>query len=342
MHILYVGPASGTSLHRLDALRRLGHAADLLDPRHPALGGALTSRWVVHTGAFGVSRLTAGWIRRCLGMRRYDLAIVDGGDLLGPEHVDQLKASCRRVINYNPDNPYVGCDGQKWRIFLASVPRYDLIVTPRQSSVAPAYAQGARDVLLVSFAADEVVHRPPEPAAAKTLDVVFVGTWMKERGPFFRSLLSEGLPVTIFGPSWHKARERALLRPNLREGYLDDGRYVAAIASAKIALALLSAENEDLHTTRSMEIPAIGTLLCGERTAEHLALYREGEEAVFWSSPAECAARCRELLASPADLDRIARAGRARALRNGRFNERILARMIDAAISPGAPARSAP
>jgi hypothetical protein len=217
--------------------------------------------------------MTANWLARNLASSHYDLAIVDGGDLLGPEHVEQLRSACGRVVNYNPDNPYVGCDGQKWRLFLKAISHYDLVVTPRQTSVAKAYAAGARRVLLVSFAADEAVHRPPPSISGKTLDVVFVGTWMPERGPFLDALVRQGLPLRIYGPLWRRAREWSGLRPCLHDGYLDDEAYVATIASAKIALALLSAENQDLHTTRSLEIPAIGTLLCGERTDDHLALY---------------------------------------------------------------------
>lgn len=154
---------------------------------------------------------------------------------------------------------------------------------------------------------------------------------MPERGPFLDALVRQGLPLRIYGPLWRRARGWSGLPPYLHDGYLDDEAYVATIASAKIALALLSAENQDLHTTRSLEIPAIGTLLCGERTEDHLALYDDGAEAVFWSTPEECAATCFDLLAAPERLERMASAGRERALRNGCFNEPVLDRIVRAA-----------
>ena len=91
---------------------------------------------------------------------------------------------------------------------------------------------------------------------------------------------------------------------------------------------MLSHENRDLHTTRSLEIPAIGSLFLGERTSEHLALYREDEEAVFWSSPEECAQKSLALLKDPARIQRIAQAGHARALANGNFNEQMISRVM--------------
>ena len=42
---------------------------------------------------------------------------------------------------------------------LKALPRYDLIVTSRDSSVLAARAAGARNVLRVTLAADEIVHR---------------------------------------------------------------------------------------------------------------------------------------------------------------------------------------
>ena len=63
--------------------------------------------------------------------------------------------------------------------------------------------------------------------------------------------------------------------------YGDD--YLKAIQLAKVSLGLLSKGNRDLHTTRTFEIPYCGGLLCAERTSEHLQLYQEDVEAVYWS-----------------------------------------------------------
>src|SRR5208282_6242884 len=106
--------------------------------------------------------------------------------------------------------------------------------------------------------------------------------------------------------------------------------YVRAIQCAKICLGLLSKGNRDLHTTRSLEIPAIGSLLLAERTVEHEMLYREDEEAVFWSDADECAEKCFALLADEARIRRIAAAGHARALANGHFNEKVVSMVLNA------------
>jgi spore maturation protein CgeB len=331
MRILLVAPASGTSLHRFHALERLGHEVHLADPRPNLLDTRLGRSWTYRTGGLGSSALVSAHLRAEIGSRRYDIAFVDGGELLGPEHVAWMKSVARTVVNFNQDNPYVGAEGRKWRRFLRAVPDYDLIVTPRASSAAAARELGAKRVMEVTFAADEVVHRPPQPRPGRDLDVVFAGTWMPGRGPLLVRLLELGVPLRIFGPRWSKAPDYPALAPAVTEGFLGDREYVDTIARAKIGLAVLFKGNRDLHTTRSLEIPAIGTLLCAERTADHAAMYRDGEEAVLWDSAEECAALCLDLLRDEPRLERIARAGHARANRNGCFNEQVLARVLSEA-----------
>jgi hypothetical protein len=262
----------------------------------------------------------------------------DNGELIPPDLLRKLKGRAAKSLVFNQDNPFVARDGLRWRIFLKSLPLYDLYVTPRISNVEPARRNGAQRVYRTWFSADEIVHAPQaltkEERNAFGSRVAFVGTWMPERGPFMKTLIDRGVPLTIFGPRWDKAPEYDQIKDHVRLGSLNTTQYTKAVAACDIALALLSKGNEDLHTTRSLEIPAIGALLCGERTSEHLELYKEGEEAVFWESAEECADVCLRLLSAPEDIKRIAAAGATRARANAVFNEPVLKGMLDNLLEP--------
>ena len=104
--------------------------------------------------------------------------------------------------------------------------------------------------------------------------------------------------------------------------------YVKALQGARINLGLLSKGNRDDHTQRSLEVPALGSLLCAERTPDHLEMYAEGQEAVFWSDAAECARLCHALLADEPRRAAIAAAGQRRVHANGDFNQPMLARVL--------------
>jgi spore maturation protein CgeB len=60
--------------------------------------------------------------------------------------------------------------------------------------------------------------------------------------------------------------------------------YNKALCGAKVALCFLSKHNRDTYTRRCFEIPATRTLMLSERTEDLLSLYKEGEEADFFSS----------------------------------------------------------
>ena len=332
MRIAYIGPNWGTSRHRAEALGRLGHAVTVIDPWNHLGQSPWVARWLHHAGAMGVSRVIDKPILRKVHESAPELIWVDQGPFLGPKLVRDLRPISVPIVNYTIDDPFGGRDRLRFRLYHRALPYYDLVVVVREANVAEARNEGARNVVRVYRSADEVAHRPralaPDEQRQFASEVAFVGTWMPERGPFIAELVRLGVPVSIWGDRWHKAREWALLKAHWRGHALYDERYGKVILSAKVVLGLLSKDNRDLHTTRSMEIPALGAVLCAERTSEHLALYQDGVEALYWSTPVECAAACRRLLSDQAYRHSIGRRGRERLARNGHYNEQVLAAIL--------------
>ena len=340
MRIAYIGQHCGTSLHRGRALERLVHAVTIVDPWSWLPKARWAGPWLYRTSAFGSNIFVARRLADAVEQARPDLVWVDQGEWLGPRILRAIRECCGPavpIINYTVDDPFGNRGARRFAGFLRAVPRYDLLAVVREENVAEARARGARAVMQVWRSADEVAHAPRELGAGQrrrfASEVVFVGTWMPERGPFMAELIRRGVPLSIWGDCWQKASEWPQLAPHWCGPGLDnDDDYAAAILAAKVTLGLLSKGNRDLHTTRSLEIPALGGLFCAERTREHLELYEEGVEAVFWRDAAECAEHCRALLADEPRRKAIAVAGHARALRNGHYNERVMARILEAAI----------
>jgi len=236
-------------------------------------------------------------------------------------------------VNYNLDDAFGPRDRRLWRLYLKAVPVYDLIVVVREENPAEALAMGAKRVLRVFRSADEAAHAPRALDKADWerwgSDVVFVGGWMSERGPFLAELVRRGVPLTVYGDYWQRAAEWPVLRSRWRgPGLHKPEEYAKAIQCSKVCLGLLSKGNRDLHTQRSMEIPYLGGLLCAERTSEHLSLYREHEEALFWDSAEECAEKCLRMLHDPQRRNSIAACGQLRCLNNLTTNEHVLAEIL--------------
>jgi spore maturation protein CgeB len=334
--ILYLGSNSGSSRHRALALERLGYRVRLIDPRRFIPSGPLTEKWIFETGGIFLERLIRRRILELTTRESADLVFVDAGELVGPELVRELRRRFGAVINYNIDDPFGSRDARKWRLYLRAVPEYDLVVVVRECNVSEAAKLEAKNILRVWRSADEVVHAPRDLTTEQrrkwASEVAFIGTWMPERGPLLARLIRLGIPLSIFGNRWERAKEWPVLEGHWRgPGVDDDSDYAAAVQCAKICLGLCSKGNRDLCTQRSFEIPYLGTTLCAERTSEHLELYRDKEEAVFWSTPEECATICKELLHDDRRRERIAENGRLRCLRNGMTNEHIVSQILEAA-----------
>jgi spore maturation protein CgeB len=207
MKILYLGFETGTSGHRVNAIRRLGHEVRVISPWHLAPKFPLVAQWQRYFGSVGLASLIR---RRVLdkleGSGEFDVVWVDSGGLVSRELVEDLKRIGKRVLNYNVDDPYGNRDMNSWMQYHGAVRAYDLVAVVRKENVEEAHSLGARKVVMVYRSADEVAHAPlqlsEEEQAKWASDVLFVGTAFPERGRFFAELVSYGVPLSIYGDLW--------------------------------------------------------------------------------------------------------------------------------------------
>ena len=320
-NVVYVGDGfpGSTSGQRALALKRLGHQVVVLDPYAQfrkdmgSFRGALNFR----TGYVFLQSAIKKWLAGSLQNLaiRPDVVWVDMGEVLGPACMKELKSLNCPIVNYNVDDPTGKRDGNRFYSFIKSIPFYDLIVVVREETAGECKALGAKKVIHVFRSYDEEAHRPFEssdeiPENFRS-EVAFIGTWMRNenRDEFLYELIRRHVPVSIWGDRWPKSPLFKQIKDHWRGGALYGRDYVKAIQGSKICLGMLSKGNRDLHTTRSLEIPYAGGVFCGERTSEHLMLYNEGKEAMFWSNPKECADLCLDLLADDARREQIRLAG---------------------------------
>jgi len=338
--ILYLGPIEGTCLHRAEALRRLGHQVTHIDLRNMLPATPWVDRVIWNLGGQYFSAFVKPQLKKTLANLRFDLCYVDGGELVTPGIIALLRKHAPCVINYNVDDPLGPRDGGRFAAYRLSIPYYDLLAVVREDNVQEARQRGAQKVMRVFRSADEIAHAPRQLTAADhkhwDCEVLFVGTYFKGRGAFLLELIQLGVPLTLRGSSWQKAPEWPQLQKVWKGDELRGDDYAKAIQCAKVCLGLLSEENRDLHSTRSLEIPSLGGVMCAQRTSEHLSMYVEGNEAVFWSGARECSMACAELLSDDNHRRRIADAGHQRVKINGHYNQMIL-KSILAAVGIGVP-----
>ena len=340
MKILYIGSKSGTSKHRADALKRLDNEITHLDPHSLLSVNPWINRWNYNTGALLTNKLVENKIfnHRLVENSKFDFVLINNPKLINQRLIEFFKSNFGKVACYINDDPFRKNLHRKiiWRQFLKSIPYYDLIAVVREVNVKEAYELGAKDVLRLYMSADEIVHQQrtlnEKEKEQWDSDVIFIGTGMEERGPFLAKLIELGVPLKIYGNQWKKQKKWNAIKNHLHSHAIYDEDYAKAIQCSKICIGMLSKGNRDLHTRRSVEIPSLGTVLCAERTPEHMQMYEENKEAVYWSTPEECAAICLELLKNREKRETIARNGRERSIQNGYFNEKVMGHIIRRAL----------
>ena len=332
MNILYLGSSSGTSLQRAKCLIRMNNNVDLIDPMSFLESYSIITRIslniIYRIGPFVFEKYILKKILSKIGDSRFDLIWVDLGELLGSYSIKILKNYSTKIINFNHDDPFGFRDKKRFSLYLTALPFYDLVVVIREQNVLEAINKGAKKVFLCSRSADEVEHNPIEVSEFDQdkfgHKVVFVGTWMPERGPFIYRLIQLGVPISIYGDRWNRSKEWSVIKNYWQGPSLHGSDYVKVIKSSCISLCLLSEGNRDYATTRTAEIPFIGGLLCAKRTVEHENLFLDNIEAVFWDSADDCAQKCFSLLNNPNKIKLIAAAGFKRCRDNNMVNEAVI------------------
>jgi len=226
-----------------------------------------------------------------------------------------------------------------WHWYLRCLPLFDRNFFYRRVNCDEALAAGARHAQVLMPYFIPALDRPMALTAADMArfgcDVVFAGHHEADgRELLVRRLVHAGLHVRLWGGNTWTPEVLGDLHSTLGpvEPALGDD-YRKALCGAKICLCLLSRVNRDTYTRRCFEIPACGKIMLAERTDDLMALFREDEEACFFSSPDELVEKALWLMNNPDLRERIAKAGMRRVWAGGHSVE-SRCRELMAALAP--------
>ena len=238
-----------------------------------------------------------------------------------PLSADVLRALHKagvRVVNWLTDDPWNKAHRAPW--FLATIPQYDVIFTPRASIIDDLHAAHARRVELLPFAYCTTCHFAPHKYHERAV-VSFVGGADADRAHYINALVHDGVEVELYGGYWQ--RERALRES--AGGFLDMAAYRAVVAGTAVSLCLVRAANRDAHVMRSYELPAMRACILAQDTPDHRELYgADGETVRYFASTDDIVAAARRLLSDAAERHRLALAVHSRVVRpENTYNARL-------------------
>ena len=337
--ILSVGGMDGksnTCLHRHWALEKIASTIDVVNT---STIWDLWCRIVYHLFLYGFpirlpdAKNVNKEIIKKITCNHYDIVWIDKGIIIYPETLKAIKIKSpeTKIISYSPDN--MALRHNQSQQYVECIPLYDYIITNKSYIIGDMKKLGAKEVVFVNNSYSEVFHKPYELTKEENEylggDVGFIGTWEKERCESILYLADNGVKVKVFGNAkWNKY---ANYSPNLTiMGHtLENEDYCKSLYAFRISLCFLRKMNFDTQTTRSVEIPACGGFMMGERTDEHLKMFEEGKEAAFFSSNEELLQKCLYYLKNEEKRKCIAEAGRMRAITSGYSNESMTKNIIN-------------
>lgn len=335
--ILFVGDLSpdGRGAQRFRALRDLGYPVrglSYVPIEDNDLGGKKTALIYRVFWKMGIPLSKTRINTMILNEIRWnppDVLWIEKGNEVFPWTLSRVRTelpACR-IVSHSEDDMYLW-HNRSW-FYTWGVRHYDPIFTTKihncRSNELPAL--GAKRVVFVYQAYDKYLHRPIEltmqEKANYGADVGFVGSYEQQRARSLLHLAEAGLTVKVWGERWERFRTS---HPNLliqhRALYGED--YVKALSATHINLCFLRKMNRDQHTSRTFEIPACGAFMLAERTDEHVALFADRQEAVFFSSDSELLEKTKYYLEHKNEREKIAGAGRERCLASGySFHDRL-------------------
>ena len=310
MNILFIGPNKLSSKHKYLCLKKLYKNVDIIDANKSFSFNQITERIFWHISSKIFENQINSYILKKI-KKNYDLIFVDSGEFIGKNLILELKKKSKKIVYYCNDNPFVDRDKKRWKLSLSSLKYYDLIIFHNKSRIIPAKKIGIKNILLVLPSYQKGIHKPLKIINKKRYNnnVIFIGTWEAERGLLFKQLIELGLKIKIYGHRWNKDKNYNFLKPYIILGHVHDSNYSKLIYHSKIAICLPSVGNNDDITKRSIEIPAIGTLLMAKKTETHTKTFIDNQEAIFFKDAKDCYNKCKELLLNQRKIEKISYKG---------------------------------
>jgi spore maturation protein CgeB len=320
----------------MQAFRRAGHSVSTVsDEWFIAKGWRSTKLKVLRRliGSAIIKEYNDALVQEAEVMRPH-LFFVFKGAMVTPETIETVRRAGAVAINFWPDVSVMA----HGRLIPCALPRYDWVYTTKTFGIEDMRRQlGVVNSSFVPHCFDPEVHRrvvlPAEGLDHYACDVSFIGTWSPKKQQMLESLMrhNSGLRLRIWGAQWkpalHTLSATVMGRP------ITGTEYAKAISASKINLGILSegrsgSSDGDKITSRTFEIPAIGSFMLHEQSDEIGNYFVNGQECATFSDADDMAAKVAYYLSHDDERMRIAAAGHARALSSGYSYDDAAARVV--------------
>ena len=205
-----------------------------------------------------------------------------------PSTLKILKSKGIKLINFNPDNPFVFTgSGSGNKNITKSINLYDWYLS-YDSTVVKQLQQMKIHTNLFPFAIDLAYDFKYSNDALSIKKIAFIGNPDQERVLFLNQLADLKIPIDVYGHNWNTF--------SLHKGIevhdaIDKVAYQQLVPKYRALLNLMRIHNLDSHNMRSLEIPAYGGVQLASKTKDHEEFFENGKEIFLFSDAQEAASQ---------------------------------------------------
>lgn len=327
--------SSNTAFHRSKSLEEISDEFDYVNSE------GISIFWKISNKLFRLGLNTKlpdilGLNRKIINLvksKSYDIIWIDKGLTVNKSTLVEIKKNLPdcKIVSYSADN--MSLRHNQSANFLECFKLYDFHITTKSLIIDKLYKMGAKNVIFTFQSFEKKYHYPriltKSDLKKYSADVGFIGVWEKERFESLLFLAKKGIKVKVFGLGKWKKYINTNNNLNIISSGLFSEEYCKALQAFKISICFLRKLNNDLHTSRSMEIPACGGFMIAERNDEHKKLFEENREAIYFSDNNELFEKCNYFLHNEVERDKIRKNGYNRCINSNYSNFETLKHLIN-------------
>jgi len=278
---------------------------------------SLFNKLLFKTGLSGITRgLNNQFIDKVKELKPDTIWIFKGMELM-PASLEKAKKSGAKLVNYNPDNPFIFTGKGSGNQFITdSIGIYDLHFTYNLAieKILQQQYKARTAFLPFGFEISDALYA----ACAGQKEIIkacFLGNPDKQRAAFIQALAEEGVKMDVYGNDWKQFVHHSGIQ--IFNPVYGDNLW-KVLRRYRVQLNLMRIHNEDSHNMRSFEVPGIGGIMVAPDTTEHRLFFEDGKEAFLFKDVQHCARQINDLLNYPvAAADEIRSAARIRSVSSG-------------------------
>jgi spore maturation protein CgeB len=207
----------------------------------------------------------------------YDLIWIFKGMEIFPETLKVLKSKTRKLVNYNPDNPFIfSGNGSGNQNVTNSICLFDLHFTYDTWVKGKIESEFKIRTEILTFGFDEPSIRNLDfNSEDELLAVCFIGNPDSYRATIINSLLQNGIEVHLYGNNWSKYVKHVLA---VIHNPVYGVEFYKILRKYRVQLNIMRVHNLNSHNMRSMEIPGVGGVMLAPATADHSSFFNVEQE----------------------------------------------------------------